>query len=120
MADRLTYARMAAPSEVDGLKVVAFIADGASSGYALLDLQAAAEERHLASSWCVTHVGIEEGGTITRWGGRYRDNYPAALLVFSKLASEVWHDEFETVERMGPGVLGRGAKPQDNAEGRGE
>lgn len=88
--------RMAAPSAVGGKRVVAFVADSETTGYALLDLQYTSPSRD--REWCVAVVGYETGdpnGQVTRWSGHYFQSFEAALDVFQQRVKRVVEDAFD-------------------------
>jgi hypothetical protein len=91
------YLRMQAPAMVTDLPVVAFVADGMSSGYALLDQQ----EAGTVSRFCVTHVGlVEDSPVVQRWGGIYFDGFDVAMRTFANMATRIADDEALTLQRF--------------------
>ena len=88
MSVQVTQARMAAPTTVKGLNVFAWVSNGVSSGYALLDDQYATSHKFV-----VTLVIMHDDGELVRSQGHYSRTFSEAMNTFAIRASEIAADE---------------------------
>lgn len=87
------YLRMQAPVLPSGDKVLAFVADGMASGYALIDQ---GQDSGLLTPFVVTLIIQKEDGSFLRQSGRYFEDYFAAMYVFAERVKSISEDELRS------------------------